>query len=469
MATAALTTQALVQEVRAQRRTLWVAVAGTFLVMLDFNAPLTTLVATANTLRASPTAQTWMLAGISLGLASALLVTGALGDDYGRRRLFVIGSIVLAVSTAVCAGAPSSAAFIGGRVLQGMSGAAIVACSLGLIGHAFPPGPHRRQATGAWGASLGAGIAIGPLLAAFISQLTSWRAVYVAEAVLALLLALSALRAEESRAAHVRKLDVFGSVILVVALSCLVAGLVQGRQGWTSSATLSLLIAGAVALVLFVTVERRQAEPLIDLVLFRQRVFIASTVGALTTGLAVIGLMSYLPSALQGGLDMSPVLSAVMLSLWSGPSAVVSLLARRLPHRWSARWQVAAGLGLCAVGIASFSGLSRTSSWLHILPGLLIAGIGSGVLNAALARMAVESVPSSRAGMGSGANNTARYLGSSAGVAVVVAVVSSSHTTSGGSDHASLLSGMNAACIIAAVMAVAGAVIVVVAGERCSG
>ncbi|PZS27340.1 MAG: MFS transporter [Pseudonocardiales bacterium] len=432
-------------DVRVRRVTLAVAVGGTLLVMLDFNAPLATLSATAAGLHAGPVGRTWMLAGISVGLASALLVSGALGDDYGRRRVFLAGTSLLAISTGVCALAPDSEVFIVARVVQGVSAAAVLACSLGLIGHAYPAGPGRRRATGVWGASLGAGIAVGPLLAAGIAQASGWRAVY---------------------AVRPQPVDVAGVVTLMAGLACLVAGLVEGQQGWGRPMTLTPLLAGAVLLAAFGAVESRRAAPLLDPALFGQPGFVAATIGAFATGLAVIGLMSYLPTVLQRGLAQSPLASAGVLALWSGTSAVAALLARRLPYRLPAGWQLTGGLLLCATGLTGMTGLTTSSTWLRLTPGLVIAGVGSGILNAALARLAVESVPAGRAAMGSGANNTARYLGSGAGVAVVVAVVAAYQPGAHQTPAAATLAGMNTATLLAAGLALLGALTTLACAHR---
>jgi len=442
---------------RVRRVTLAVAVGATMLVMLDFNAPLATLSATTAGLHAGPVARTWMLAGISVGLASALLVSGALGDDYGRRRVFLAGTSLLAISTGVCAVASDSGVFIVARVVQGVAAAAVLGWSRGLLGHAYPAGSGRRRATGMWGASLGAGVAVGPLLAAGIAQASSWRAVYAIEAAFAVAVWLAARRLRESRAIRPQPLDLPGVLTLVTGLALVVAGLVEGQQGWGRPTTLTPLLAGAVLLGAFGVVESRRGAPLLDLALFSQRGFVAATIGAFATGLAVVGLMSYLPTVLQRGLGQSPLASAGVLALWSGTSAVTALLARRLPPRLPARWQLAGGLLLCATGLAGMSGLTTGSTWLRLTPGLVIAGVGSGILNAALARLAVESVPAGRAAMGSGANNTARYLGSGAGVAIVVAVVTAHQPGAQQTPAAATLAGMNSATLLAAGLALLGA------------
>lgn len=438
------------------------AAIGVLLVMLDFNAPLTTLSATSGSLGGTAQTQTWMLAGMSLGLASSLLISGALGDAFGRRRVFRTGLVLLVAATLAATQAWDSWSFVAARVVQGAAGGAVIACGLGLIAQAFPSGTERRRATGIWGASLGAGIAIGPLLAAALATYSGWRSVYLLEAVFALILLVGAARLLETPRRALDRIDVPGALIFAGAMALITGGLVEGRQGWDTASAITPLIAGAAGLLGFASLEMTRVHPLIEMRLFRSGGFVAATVGAMVTGVAVIGFMSYLPTVLQKGVGESATVSACALALWSGTSAVVSLLARRLPARMSGSTQLSAGLLVCALGLAALCQMSVSSSWSDLVPGLVLTGMGGGVLNAALARLAIESVPAQRAGMGSGANNTARYLGSSVGVAVVVAVVAGNGMSAGQSASSSLISGMDVSALIAAGVALMGAVVTAV-------
>lgn len=165
-----------------QHRTLVLACGATLLALLTFITPLTTQARTAADLGAGPSAQPWLLSAMSLGLAVALLPAGVLADDAGRRRVFVAGLGVLAVGAAVCASAWTPLVFIAGRLLQGVGGGAVLACALGLIGHAFAPGPLRAHATGVWGASVGGGIGAAGALAVLVDQGSSWRGSYAGQA-----------------------------------------------------------------------------------------------------------------------------------------------------------------------------------------------------------------------------------------------------------------------------------------------
>jgi MFS family permease len=437
-------------------RTLAVAAAATLLVLAVFSAAVTTVAQSSHDLHAGIAGETWTLSGMSLGLAIALLTVGTLADEHGRRRVLAWSSAVLAASSVAGALAPDIQVLVAARVLQGVAGAGVIAASLGLIGHAFPSGMARTHATAVWGAALGGGIALGPLVAGALAAADGWRISFWFEALVATALVPAAARLTESRSERSRPLDVPGAMTLAAAMACLTAGLVQGRSNWSAPVTMALLAGGAVLLAQFARVELAREHPMVDLRLLTQPLFVASLAGALFTGLAVIGLMSFSPAFMQRALHLSAVGSAAVLASWSGTSVVVSLAARKLPDRVSGQARLATGLLLTAGGELALSGMGTGSSWTQLVPGLALAGVGSGIANAALGRLAIESVPRDRVGMGSGANNTARYLGGAAGVALVVAVSSSN---GGATDAASLIGGWDHAAVVSAVLCAVGALI----------
>ena len=441
---------------------LAVASLGTLVTLVTFTAPLATLNSIATDLGAGPAGRTWVLSSMSIGLGAALLSTGTIADDFGRRRTFVAGLVVLAAGSALAALSPDVVVFVLCRVLQGVGGAAVLASSLGLIAATYPAGPRRAAASGVWGASVGAGIAVGPVLAAWLDRLHGWRDVYVLILAAALVLAVVArLLVAESRSAEERPLDLPGVALLAGGMSALLAALVEGRQGWLGPGALLLGAASVLLLAGFVLVERRSAHPMLNLGLFRQPAFVAATVAALTTGAGVIALMSYLSGFLVLVLGLTALEAASLMLLWAVTSVVTALLARCLPAGVSGRVQLAVGLLGVAVGQLAMLGVRAGTTWVHFVPGLLVAGVASGVLNAALGREAVASVPPGRGSLGSGANNTARYVGSAVGVTVVSVVAAGSTGT------AALVSGWNQAVLVTApAMTVLGAVVVLVSRSR---
>src|SRR5215218_6563139 len=374
--------------------TLAVGAAGTLLVLVTFTTPLTTLVSTAAGLGAGPGAQAWVLSAMNVGTAAGLLSSGAIGDDYGRRRTFIAGTLLLAGSSMVGALAPNALVLILARILQGLGGAALIS---------------------------------------------------------------------ESRAARPRPVDVAGTLLIGLGLAALMAGLVEGRAGWNQPPVIALVALGLALVVAFVAVERRFMHPMLDLALFGRPDFLGATVAALASRLGVLALMSLVPTVLERGLNEGAVLAAVVLLAWSATSVVSALGARRLPSWASPRVQLVAGLVGCAAGQLALVGLTPESPIGRLLPGLLVTGAANGVLNAALGRQVVASVPADRAAMGSGANNTARYVGSGIGITIVTVLLTRSGAAPGA---AGLLSGWNVAVLLTVGFSLVGALVVLLARER---
>ncbi|MEU3690134.1 MFS transporter [Streptomyces narbonensis] len=434
--------------------TLAVTGAATAVALMNYTAPMLTLPDTAAAFGTPDSARAWLLNGTPLGLAVLLLVAGSLADTHGRRRVFLLGTLALGAATGLGALAGSTLTFTLARIAQGAASAAVLAGSLGLLADAYPSGRDRIRATGIWGASVSGGIALGPLLAGALS-LADWRLAYGVLGLGALVIAAAGTRTlgpETAKPVRRTRPDLPGALALGLALASLLTALTLGRDGWLRLPVGLLLAASAALTAIFVTVEHRSRTPMVDLALLRRPAFLASTLGALFTGLAVIGLFSVVPALLQSGAGMSPLGAAWLFVLWSGTAFVVALQARRLAGRLSAAYQLTLGFTLSAAGVLALLG-ALEGPWPRLLPGLLVAGAGSGLLNAALPRLAVDSVPPERAAMGSGANNTARYIGSAAGVALTLAL------TPAGPDTALLVS---------AGLALTGAALTLLLGRRAS-
>ncbi|MEV7386679.1 MFS transporter [Streptomyces sp. NPDC091215] len=442
---------------RGARSVLALTSAATAVALMTYTAPVVTLPDTAAALHTPASAQAWLLNGTPLGLAALLLVAGSLADDYGRRRIFVAGTLALGLTTALGGLTTSTWAFTLARVAQGAASAAILASSLGLLVAAYPSPRGRLHATGVWGAFVSGGIAVGPLVA---GAMPDWRVAYAVLGAAALIVAALSFRAlPESRSPRGGRPDVAGALAFGLALVSLVAALTLGRDGWLRPQVGLLLAATVILLAVFTLIERRfSPTPMIDLALLRSPRFLGSSTAGLFTGLTVIGLFSFLPALLQQTLGMSAMDTAWLLLLWSGLSFTVALQAKRLTGRVSPRWQLAAGFLLHAGGALTMLGALDAGSWPRLLPGLLLGGVGSGLLNAALPLLAVESVPTARAAMGSGAQQTFRYIGSCAGVALTIALATSS---GGGLAH-----GADVAMVVSAALAAVGAAGVLGLRER---
>lgn len=431
---------------------------GTALVLVTYVTPIATIPATAADLGAGPVARAWVLSSMSVGLAGFLLASGVLGDALGRLRTYVVGLVGTAVGAVLCAVAVEPVLFVAGRVVQGAGGAAVLACGLAVLAHRYPLGAERLRATSVWGASVGLGIAGGAVLAALLDFGSGWRPSYWVTAVLALVLVPVSRRwmAESAAGARVR-MDVAGLVLLVAAMTLAVSALTQGRNG-VDPPTAVLGIAAVVALVAFVVVERRVAAPLLDPALLRHPRFRAATGGSLVLGAGMIGMASFTPAMVQLGYGRGLWAASLPAVAWAGTGVVTSLLVRRIPHPLEGPRPVALFLVVVAAGQALTWGLDPGSSLARLVVPFVVAGAGTGVLNALLGREAVASVPPDRAAMGSGANNTARYLGAACGITLFVTVAT--HT---GSD---LYDGWNHAALVAAGLTLLGAAAIALTGRR---
>ncbi|WP_102227097.1 MFS transporter [Acidimangrovimonas sediminis] len=390
---------------------------ATFLALVVFTQPLTTLQAMTAGLALTPGQQAWIMSGMPLGAACGLLTAGALGDTLGRRWTFAGGLWLTALASVGAAAAPEGWFLVGMRVLQGLGGAGIMACGLGLLGQIYDGAP-RRRATAIWAAALGGGVAAGPILAALLLPLGGWRAdhwlIAVSSAVLALL---AQLRLPESPRTGER-VDVLGSVLLILGLGCLLSALTEARLA--SGAVVAMLVAaGALLLGLFAVREVRVANPILQLGMFREAGFAGATLAAFASGAGVLALMSMVPTLLERGLGIAPLRAAVILLAWSGVTVLAALAAHRLPERITSRHRVIVSLAGCALGQALMLLAHDGASWIAVLPGLFVAGVSNGVLNASLGHEAIQTVAPERAAMGSAANNTARYLGSALGIALI--------------------------------------------------
>jgi MFS family permease len=448
-----------VQAAGEQSRVLAVASLSTVLVLLAFVTPLATGVRTAAGLGAGPAGLTWTLSAMSIGLAVSLLTAGVLADDRGLRRVFALGLVVLGAASGVAAIAGHVGVVIAARLVEGVGGAGVLAGGLGLIGQAYGAGPGRARATAIWGAAVGAGTGLGGIAAVVLDHRAgSWRVTYAVTAGAAFALAALAVRLlPESPTARPRPVDAVGVLLLGAGIGALLAGLVEGRTGW-SAGPVGLVAAGGALLAVFVLVQARRTAPLVDLALFRVRGFAAATVGALVAGVAVVGVVSYVPTVLQRGLGASLPSVMVVMLVWSAVGTATSWLLRRA-HAVSGRVLLASALTVSAAGLAGLVVLVPGSSEWRLLPGIVVLGVGYGAANAALGREAIAHLPAARAGMGSGTNNTARYVGSALGVTIAAVLAAPTAPTT------VLLHGFDVALLGAAALSAAGAVVVAVLGR----
>ncbi|MFC7623264.1 MFS transporter [Microlunatus sp. GCM10028923] len=435
---------------------------GTFLALVAFTLPLADLPTIVAALHASPAESAWILSSMSVGLAGALLIAGRLADDHGRRRLFLIGCLVLAAGS-FAAVVPNIGVYLAGRFLAGVGGAAIIGASLGLIATGHPEPARRTTATGIWGAALGAGITAGPLFAAAGHVIGAWWAAYLLLGTASLAAAVIArVRLAESRLPTRQRPDFLGGAMFVAAMVVILTGLVWLRLAPNPYLPILVIIVGVLLSVAFVIIELRVARPMLDPRLFRGARFTGQVLAGLTTGLGIIALCSVSMTYLINGLGFTTLTAAGTLTLWSGTSVVAALLVRPLAHRISGGTQLAIGLFGVAAGQAL---MIPAHSFETIAPGLLLAGVASGVLNAGLGREAVASVPAGHGSFGSGVNNTARYLGSAIGVTLTGILLL--HGTSPGEPAGDqLTAGWSAAALVTTILSALGGLAVLILNRR---
>ena len=392
---------------------------GTALVLVTYVTPVATTPQTVADLGAGPGGTAWMLSSMSLGLAAALLPSGALGDALGRRRVYLAGLLLMGLGALGCAVSPSTGLFVVARGVEGVGGAAVLACGLAVLAHAAADAHERGRSSAIWGASVGVGIAAGGVLAASLGGLGSgWRETYavVGFACLALVLP-SRRRLPESSPETPRRLDLPGLVLLVAAMVLLVGGLTEARSGFGAGVAL-LLVAAVVLLAGFAVTELRVRQPMVDPALGRSPAFLAATVGALALGGGMIGMVSNTPLLVQVVLGDSLWAATGLVVVWAVTSIATSLAVRTRPIPLPGPRLI--GVGLSVVGLGQLLGLGMhagSSTW-RLVPAMVVSGLATGVLNAVLGRESVASVPPDRAAMGSGSNNTARYLGAACGITV---------------------------------------------------
>lgn len=438
------------------RRSLAPVAVGTALVLITYVTPMATLPGTAADLVAGPAARAWMLSSMSVGLAGTLLVAGVLGDNCGRRRVYIVGLSALAIGAALCAVAQEPVLFVSARVLEGAGGAAVLACGLATLAHDYPAGKARLHATSIWGASVGVGISLGAVLSAVFDDL--WRESYALVGILAVVLLAPTIRGmSESRAVARRRIDLPGLILFVAAMVLFVAALTQGRDG-IDVTSMVLAVAAVASLIGFALVIAKVKFPLVDPELLRHGRFRSATAGSFTLGAGMIGMTSFVPTVSQLGLGTGLWVASLLVVAWSGISVLTSYLVRYLPHPMEGPRPLAVLLCVVALGQILAYGLDSDSGPWRLVGPLAVAGLATGMLNALLGREAVASVSPDRAAMGSGANNTARYLGAAVGITLFVVVA-----THAGAD---LVAGWNVAVLVSAAVTLLGAAVVALTGRR---
>lgn len=397
----------------------------------------------------------WVVTAYLVSLAGLLLVGGALGDRYGRRRVFVIGVVWFALSSLVCAIAPDAGVLIAGRALQGVGGALLTPGSLAILQASFAR-DDRARAIGAWSGLGGVATAIGPFAGGFLISAVSWRLIFLINLPLAVVVVLLATRhvPETRDQGAAGPVDVLGATLVTIGLVGLAGGLIEApNYGWSSPVVLGMLVAAAAAFVAFLGAEGRERYPMLPLTIFRSMQFSATNAVTFVVYAALGGALFLLPVQLQQVSHYSPLaagssllpLTAVMLAF----SARSGALAVRLgPRLQMAVGPVVVGLGMVLLRLIGPSGNYLT----EVLPGVLVLAVGLAITVAPLTSTALSSAPVEHAGMASAVNNDVARAGGLIAVALLPALSGlSGHSYfhpgafAAGFRHAVLLAGTAAA------------------------
>jgi len=456
---------------------------STFMLLLDVTIAVVALPDMARSLDASLSDLQWVMDGYALALAALLLGAGAAADILGRRRVHVVGVVVFAAASLMCGLASGPGMLVAARAVQGLGAAAMLATTLPLLGSVYQ-GRRRSVALGVWGAVSGAAAAVGPLLGGVLTDGPGWRWIFYVNLPVSVAAVWLTLRVvPESHGSRERRIDWAGTLTFAAFAGGLTYGAVRaGEHGWAETGTLLVFTAAVLALVAFVVVEWRGADPLLDPRLFLKPAFSGVMVGALAFNAAAFSLMAYDSIWMQTLLGMSPVRGGLVFLWLSLSSFVVAAAGGRLLHGVPARITVGGGLLLTGAGQFCVTGLDATSTASALVPGMVLLGVGTGLVAPGIAGAALAAVPQDRAGMAGGAVNAFRQLGFALGIAVYGTVLTSrmrdtlpddaAHALAGGAAgalrgafseralRAAFASGLNSAAVVAGLTAtVAGALV----------
>jgi len=419
--------------------TLVVVCAATFMLLLDVTIVTVALPTIQSGLHASFSDLQWVVDAYALTLASVLLAAGSLADRYGRRLLFSLGLIVFTLGSLLCGTAQSPIMLILSRSAQGIGGAMLFATSLALLAQNFE-GKERGIAFAIWGAVTEVAAGLGPVLGGIITTGISWRGIFLVNLPIGVAaLVVTKLKMEESKTSHAARPDWAGFITLTAGLVSLIYGLIRaGETAWSETGVDICLALAAMFFVVFVALERQADHPLFDLSLFRIPTFSGGLAAAFAMNGSLYAILLYLVLYLQDDLGYSALATGVRLLLLIGASTLASMFAGVFSERMPVRWLIGPGLLLVGVGLLLMTGLDGSSSWTHLIPGFLVAGVGSGMVNPPLASTAVGVVVPQRSGMASGVNTTFREIGIATGIALYGSVFASTLRQKLGRDLANI-------------------------------
>jgi EmrB/QacA subfamily drug resistance transporter len=393
------------------------------MVALDQLVVSTALNAIRQNLHASLATLEWTANAYSLSFAVLLLTGAALGDRFGRRRMFIVGLSVFSLASAACALAPDTGTLIAARAVQGAGSALVMPLAVALLTSAFPP-EKRGTALGIFTALTGLAVVGGPLVGGAVTEGISWQWIFwINVPIGAVLIPLALVRTSESDVSPVRP-DVPGLALISAGMFGLVWGLVRAdTAGWGSAEVVGALAAGAVLTAVFAVWETRAREPMLPTRLFADRTFTSGNIAMFLHTGALFSSVFFLAQYLQISLGYSPLGAGLRFLPWTLPLFVIAPIAGRVLDRIGSRLLLPLGLllqfaGLGWVALTAASGHSYASA----VPALVIAGIGASMAIPAGQNAVMNAAPRDAIGKASGVYNTARQLGGAFGIAILAAV-----------------------------------------------
>ncbi|HWE68924.1 MAG TPA: MFS transporter [Acidimicrobiales bacterium] len=443
----------------ARSKAVWAVVItglALFMASLDNLVVSTALPVIRVHLHAGLSGLEWTVNAYTLTFAVLLLTAAAIGERFGRRRIFVLGIAIFTVASAAAALSPNLSVLIAARAVQGAGGAMIMPLSLTLLSAAVTP-ERRNAALGIWGAIGGMAVAIGPLVGGAVTTGWAWQYIFWLNVPIGLVLVpLAWWKLRESRGSASR-LDLAGVGLVSLGLFGLVFGLVRGNaHGWSSQGVVSSFAIGIAALAGFLWWELRSDHPMLDVRLFKNRAFAAVNVTAMLFSFGMFGSIFFLSQFLQTVQGYSPLSAGLRVLPWTGMAMLLAPVVGLLAERWGGKILVVSGLILQSAGLFWLVALTNpTTPYVDFVPAFVVAGVGMTLFFVPLASLVLGSVPARLEGVASGTNSAFRELGGVLGIAVLGAVFSSSGSYASGAAY---VNGLKPAIAVGAGVVIIGAV-----------
>jgi EmrB/QacA subfamily drug resistance transporter len=372
----------------------------------------------------------WVVDAYTLVFAAMLLLAGALGDRFGRRRTLVVGLAVFGIASAGAAYAGGVDGLIIARAVMGAGAAFIMPATLSLVIGIFADARERATAIGIWAATAGIGVALGPVVGGFLLDRFWWGSIFIVNVPLTAIALVGALRLiPESRDPVARRIDWTGAGLSGVGLVAFVWAVIEApSKGWTSAPVLGAAAFGAVVLVAFVAWQRRVEEPLLDVRLFKDPRFTAASTTIMVLFFALFGFLFLSTQYLQFVLGYSPSAAGVRVLPYAATMIVFALLSSQLVAGFGTKRVVSMGMVLFSMGLAIAATVTTTTGYGRLAIALLFLGAGMGLAGAPATESIMGSLPPARANIGSAVNDTTRELGGALGIAIVGSIMSSLYT-----------------------------------------